>query len=89
MQITLNHVEIEQAIIEYVGNQGISIQGKSTEVAMVAGRGSNGYSATVDILADSLIVTPDQQADPVSPTVEFTDDDTELPESSDEVLFGE
>jgi len=87
MQITLNHTEIEEAIIEYVGNQGISIQGKSTAVAMVAGRGSNGYSATVDILADSQVATPDQQADPAPATVEFTDEDTEVEESPD-ALFG-
>jgi hypothetical protein len=88
MQITLNHREIEEAIIEYVSNQGISIQGKSTEVAMVAGRGSNGYSATVDILADNLVVTPEQQADPVTPTVEFTDEDTDTPDEPSDTLFG-
>jgi hypothetical protein len=48
MQITLNESEIKKAIIAFVGNQGISITGRTT-VKLVAGRGPDGMSATIDI----------------------------------------
>jgi hypothetical protein len=54
MQITLNQDEIEKAIITYVGNQGISITGKNVDVTLVAGRGPNGMSATIDISNDPI-----------------------------------
>lgn len=93
MQITLNHVEIEEAIIEYVGSQGITINGKATEVTMVAGRGTNGYSATVDI----YVRKPEEvdAKDPAGkittsvPIVEFSDDDDgDTVEADGENLFG-
>lgn len=49
MQITLNQSEIEKAIVTYVGNQGISITGKRVDVVLIAGRGANGMSASLDI----------------------------------------
>lgn len=49
MDITLNHEEISEAITDYVGNQGINLDGKETEVDFTAGRGGNGYSATISI----------------------------------------
>lgn len=49
MQITLNQTEIEKAIIAFVGNQGISITGSNVTVALTAGRGPNGVTATIDI----------------------------------------
>ena len=52
MQITLKQSEIEEAIIAYVGNQGISITGKNVAVSLVAGRAPNGMSACIDISND-------------------------------------
>jgi hypothetical protein len=49
MQIKLNQKEIEQALIAYISNQGVSTSGKTIVVDMTAGRGENGISATIDI----------------------------------------
>lgn len=49
MQILLNQREIETALVEYIGSQGITISGKHIEVTLTAGRAPNGMSATVDI----------------------------------------
>ncbi len=49
MDITLNHEEISVAITNYVGNQGINLENKETKVDLTAGRGGNGYSATIAI----------------------------------------
>lgn len=52
MQITLNQDEIEVAIKNFVGQQGISIIGKRTEVTLIAGRAPNGMSASINISDD-------------------------------------
>jgi len=49
MQITINENEMTQAIKEYIGNHGINISNKKLTVALAAGRGANGYSASVEI----------------------------------------
>lgn len=58
MQITLNHDEIMDAVTQYVANQGIAITGKKIDVTMTAGRGSNGYTANVDLLQEDSVQTP-------------------------------
>jgi len=49
MKIELIEVEIEQALIEYVSNQGINLDGSDIEVNLIAGR-KNGNAATIEIL---------------------------------------
>ena len=49
MQVTINQQEIERAIIAYVGNQGITLEGTNVKVNIHAGRGPNGLSASIDI----------------------------------------
>lgn len=49
MQITLNQDEIETAIKDYVGNQIVIAEDMEISVDMKAGRGDNGYTATLDI----------------------------------------
>jgi hypothetical protein len=49
MKIHLNEQEIIQALKEFISNQGISITGKSVEVHLTAGRGSNGHKADLEI----------------------------------------
>ena len=49
MNITLDDAEIKLALAEYVNKQGISIANKSVEVTLIAGRGSNGHSASIAI----------------------------------------
>lgn len=50
MKITLDQQEIEKAITNYVGNQGIAIADKHINIELHAGRGPNGLSASIDIL---------------------------------------
>jgi hypothetical protein len=49
MNISINNSEIQEALIAYVGTLGIDLKNKTIEVSMVAGRGSNGYSANIGI----------------------------------------
>lgn len=49
MQITLNQDEIETAIKDYVSNQIVIAEDMEIAIDMKAGRGDNGYTATLDI----------------------------------------
>jgi hypothetical protein len=49
MQIQLKQPEIEEAIIRYISQQGISLVGKTITVNFTSGRKDNGLSADVDI----------------------------------------
>jgi hypothetical protein len=57
MQITLDSSEIKQAIISYVKDQGIDLTNTTVVVGMTAGRGSNGTTATVDIIPKGKTTT--------------------------------
>lgn len=50
MDITLNQKEIETAIKEFIGNEGINISNKLVEISLTAGRSPNGHSASVTIM---------------------------------------
>lgn len=50
MQITLNHEEILTALDTYVRSQINIADNQEIEIDMKAGRGDNGYSATLDIV---------------------------------------
>ena len=70
MKMTLNHEEINEAIVDWVAKQGIDLADKETTVELTAGRGMNGNSASIDIkpmnhkpsveLIDEYIKTPIQ-----------------------------
>lgn len=49
MQITLNQDEIVQALIAYVKSTGFINDGFDIKVDLKAGRGENGYTATLDV----------------------------------------
>ena len=49
MKLQLNHEEINQAIVDYVGKLGIDLTDKETDVEFTAGRNGNGISASIDI----------------------------------------
>lgn len=49
MKMTLNHDEINEAIVDWVAKQGIDLADKETTVELTAGRGTNGNSASIDI----------------------------------------
>ena len=51
MQITLNQAEIEQAIKNYVNDQVNIREGHDITIDLKAGRGPEGFTATIDIVA--------------------------------------
>lgn len=58
MQITLNEAEIVDAIQDYVRKQINISDGRDIEVDLKAGRGDNGFSATLDIVKRSADAAP-------------------------------
>lgn len=52
MQITLNQAEIEQAIKNYVNDQVNIREGHDIAIDLKAGRGPEGFTATIDIVGD-------------------------------------
>lgn len=49
MKLEINETEINNAIIAYVNTLGLDTTGKDVEVSIVAGRGSNGNKAEIEI----------------------------------------
>ena len=86
MQITLNQSEIENAIITFVGSQGIAITGKNVDVTLTAGRGPNGMSASIDISNDAAkpkkIIAEVAEEEMVIPEEETEEEEKQTP------LFG-
>lgn len=50
MQIVLNEDEMKTAIRDYITSQGIDTVGKDIEIDLTAGRGANGFSASINIV---------------------------------------
>ena len=61
MQIIIVEKEIHEAIRAYVGAQGIRLEGKKLDIDLTAGRGTSGFSASIDIVADNAITTKDAE----------------------------
>lgn len=51
MLIKLRQTEIEEALSQYIANQGINLTGKQVKIDFTASRGSDGLTADVDITA--------------------------------------
>lgn len=68
MKITLIQNEIEDALRQYVSQQGISVSGKTIEVNITAGRGPNGVSAELDIVAAAQPATTPSRKAALTPT---------------------
>ena len=49
MKINLNEKEIHQAIIEFIGSEGIDLSTKQVNIELTAGRKPNGFYADVTI----------------------------------------
>lgn len=54
LQLTIDNAGILEAISDYVAKQGIDTTGKALGIDLKAGRGTNGFSATVDICAKGI-----------------------------------
>lgn len=68
MQITLNQTEIETALRRYVNEQVNIREGHEVIIDLKAGRGENGFSATIDIVPAD---TP-KASEPVAPSTATT-----------------
>ena len=71
MQITLNQDEIETALRRYVNDQVNIREGHEITIDLKAGRGENGFSATIDIVPAGS-GTPVKTPEPASPTKPVT-----------------
>lgn len=49
MDITLKHNELVTAVTDYIGTLGVNLTDKHVVVTLVAGRGTNGTSAVIEI----------------------------------------
>ena len=49
MEIHLKESEIQEALLEHIGNTGVPLSNCVTTVTLVAGRGANGHSAVISI----------------------------------------
>lgn len=64
MQIQLKQAEIEQAIKQYIGKQGIAVAGKDVAISFTAGRKAAGLMADI-IIEDSAEIPGLEEADAV------------------------
>lgn len=82
MKINLDELELKTAITEYIANQGLDITNKAVEIELIAGRGTNGHRAEVEILPTGSLeeVASEAQSpasEPAVPDFDFGDDQTE------------
>ena len=60
MRIQLRQTEIEEALQQYIANQGINLAGKVVEIGFTASRSADGLTADVDITNVTDSVKPTQ-----------------------------
>lgn len=60
MRIQLRQTEIEEALQQYIANQGINLTGKVVEIGFTASRSADGLTADVDITNAIDSVKPTQ-----------------------------
>lgn len=60
MRIQLRQTEIEEALQQYITNQGINLTGKIVEIGFTASRSADGLTADVDITNATDSVKPAQ-----------------------------
>lgn len=65
MQIIMNQAEIEQAITAYVTSQITIEEGQEINIELKAGRGANGYEATLSI--GTFAPTQEEAPEPIKP----------------------
>ena len=68
MQIQLKQVEIEEALKQYISQQGIILAGKNVTIEFTSGRKDNGLSAEIDVETVSP-TKPLQESDESDPSI--------------------
>lgn len=93
MEIRLKETELKSAVKLWIENEGFSLENKTVTIDFTAGRGTNGFSAEVDV---NNIVSPDDTAEEAVqvdlPEEEETPESEEAPwedDESDEKVTGE
>ena len=96
MRIQLRQTEIEEALQQYIANQGINLTGKVVEIGFTASRSADGLTADVDItnatdsakLAQAVpraVKTEAQVSEqPAAPAEEATAQEEQAPEAQAE-----
>lgn len=96
MRIQLRQIEIEEALQQYIANQGINLTGKVVEIGFTASRSADGLTADVDITnaADNskpaqaiprAVQTETQVTEqPAAPAEEVTAQEEQAPEAQAE-----
>lgn len=96
MRIQLRQIEIEEALQQYIANQGINLTGKVVEIGFTASRSADGLTADVDITnaADNskpaqaiprAVQTETQVTEqPAAPAEEATTQEEQAPEAQAE-----
>lgn len=69
MIITINEDEIKAGCKRFVADQGIGVAGQIVEVHLTAGRGANGFTATVELLPNTTATTNSLSAGVEDPEV--------------------
>ena len=87
MKINLVQSEIQEALTEFVSNQGFDVSGKDVIVTMIAGRGKKGHSANIEILPKGTAPVAEtgkakkqktaeaKEPDAKTPAIDFNDKD--------------
>ena len=92
MRIQLRQTEIEEALQQYIANQGINLTGKVVEIGFTASRSADGLTADVDITNATDSAKPAQaitravttEALPAAPAEEVTAQEEQAPEAQAE-----
>jgi hypothetical protein len=87
LSITVDAEAIRDALVAYVAAQGLSLKGKDVDVSITAGRGSNGFSANIDISTPTAQIQSTAQDTYVEDTVEEEEQVTVEEPSDDTNIF--
>ena len=79
--ITLDDNDIRTALVQFVGNEGVSLKDKDTTLTITAGRKGRGYSAEIAI--NDRDGTVPNKPDPIKETEEDSEEDNEAEDTSE------
>ena len=79
MDITVKQREIQQALMNYIAQQGITLVGKEVKITFTAGRKEAGITAEISI-EDAALPDYSDVVEDVSPTAEIIPMKVETPE---------
>lgn len=78
MQIILHEEDLRVAMANHLSTLGMDMSDKDLDISFTAGRGSNGYSACVDLSKKSDVVGATPKIVPSKPAPFKTEPDTDV-----------